>query len=401
MLRHAALAIGQLELMLAENGAQIGRRLLEEVECKGEVLAQYAGGLRRLIPSSAGKLLTNEPLGVGAQLAAESPEVSGVGRVHRLHLVLLQGLADRLEEGLAMLFDERLEERQAQHFAFAFIDAWRQVFVHLIAKHVAMQERTPAMRLHEEFDGRFFLRFAAEDLGDDAFELAAIALVDQPATPIDHGVAAGNQAGQPGHAPLHQLARGNGLTVGAAEFGPRQQVRQHDPHIACSSGAESDPAQIQAVIGDGQAIPLFGLEQVLARHLEAFEFHAVIECMAQSIEAVRDNLELFVFGWRQVCYQNRGLAVDDDHQADRSAWYRVRDEEFFAVHFVVVAYELGCRFEGGKVRARARLGEREAGKCLTASEAGQQPALLIGRAEGANGIDGADAAVNGSQACHR
>ncbi len=48
-----------------------------------------------------------------------------------------------------------------------------------------------------KLDGSLLLGLAAEDLGDDAFEFAAITLIDQPRAPGDQGVGAGDQRGQP------------------------------------------------------------------------------------------------------------------------------------------------------------------------------------------------------------
>ena len=124
----------------------------------------------------------------------------------------------------------------------------------VVAEQMAREERPAAVRLHEQLDGRFLLRLAAEDLGDDALHLAAIALVDQPGAPGDQGIGAGDQAGQAGDAALDQLARGDRLAVGAAELGPGQHVGQHHAHGAGRVGAQRQPAQVQAVIGDRQAV---------------------------------------------------------------------------------------------------------------------------------------------------
>ena len=116
-----------------------------------------------------------------------------IERVEVLDLVLLEGLADRLEELPAVLLDQRFEERHAEHFAFALVDARGQEFVDVVAEEMAVQERSAAVRLHEQLDGRFLLGLAAEDLGDDAFELAAIALIDEPGAPGDEGVGPGDE----------------------------------------------------------------------------------------------------------------------------------------------------------------------------------------------------------------
>ena len=110
------------------------------------------------------------------------------------------------------------------------------------------------MRFHEQFDGRFLHRLAAENLGDDALHLAAITFVDQPRTPRHQRVGSGDETGEPSDAALDQFARGDWLAISAAELGPRQHVRQHDAHAARGTGAQRQPAQVQAVIGDGQAV---------------------------------------------------------------------------------------------------------------------------------------------------
>src|SRR5438034_7282140 len=124
-----------------------------------------------------------------------------------LDAALLQLLADRLEKAPAMLLHQRLEERHAEHFAFTLVDERREIVVHVIAEEMAMEKRPAAVRLHEQLDGGLFLGLAAEDLGDDALQLAAITLIDQPAAPGDKGVGAGDQRRQPGDTAFHQLAR--------------------------------------------------------------------------------------------------------------------------------------------------------------------------------------------------
>ena len=109
-----------------------------------------------------------------------------------LDLVPRERLADRLEELLAVVLHQRLEERQAEHLALALVDARGQVVVDVVAEEVALEERPAAVRLHEQLDGRFLQRLAAEDLGDHAFQLAAVALVDQPRAPRGQRVGPGD-----------------------------------------------------------------------------------------------------------------------------------------------------------------------------------------------------------------
>src|SRR5207237_731929 len=129
--------------------------------------------------------------------------------------------ADRLEELLAVLLHQRLEERQAKDLALALVDAWGQQLVDVVAEDVAVQERAAAVRLHEQLDGRFLLRLAPKDLGNNTLQLAAVALVDQPAPPCYQSVAGDDEAGKARDAALDQLARVDRGAVSAAEVGPR------------------------------------------------------------------------------------------------------------------------------------------------------------------------------------
>src|SRR5439155_12029521 len=108
------------------------------------------------------------------QFVPQLPGVDWVERVEQLDPLALQCLADRLEELFAVLLDQRLEERQAEDLALALVDARGQQLVDVVAEGVAAQERPAAVRLHEQFDRRLLLRLAAEDLGDDALQLAAV-----------------------------------------------------------------------------------------------------------------------------------------------------------------------------------------------------------------------------------
>ena len=171
---------------------------------------------------------------------------------------MLQPFADRLEEGLAVLLDQRLEESHAEHLAFALVDAGGEIVVDVVAEEMALEERTAAVGLHEQFDGGLLHRLAAEDLGDDAFEFAAIAFVDEPGTPGDHGVGPGDEGGEPGDSPFDQLASLDRLAVGTAEMRPRQHVGEHHSHASRRPGAERHAAEVEAVIGNGQAVAALG-----------------------------------------------------------------------------------------------------------------------------------------------
>src|ERR1051326_8325018 len=98
-----------------------------------------------MLPIRAGELLANHPASVRRQLAAELPGVDGVPGFEVLDAGLLQRLADRLEELLAVFLDQRLEERQPEDLAFAFVDAGGQVLEEVLGEHVSAEERSPAV----------------------------------------------------------------------------------------------------------------------------------------------------------------------------------------------------------------------------------------------------------------
>ena len=79
----------------------------------------------------------------------------------------------------------------------------------------------------------------------------------------------------------------------------------------------------------------------------------------------------------------------------------VGDEQLLAVDDVVVAVEHGRGPQGRQVGAGAGLGQGEGREPLAAGQPRQEPLLLLGRAEGPQRVDGADAAVDRGQAGDR
>jgi len=171
-----------------------------------------------------------------------------------------------------------------------------------------------------------FLGLAAEDLGDDAFHLAAIALVDQPRAPGHQGVVGHDQACQPGNASPHQLALGNGRTVGLAEPGPRQHAGQHQAHRSSGRGTQGNTAEVQSVVGDRQPIAAHRLQQVGRRHAEIAEDDPLVVGMLEGVESVFLQLEVVVLMLRQFHHQHRRAILDERDQADGAAWHDVGDE---------------------------------------------------------------------------
>ena len=162
------------------------------------------------------------------------------------------------------------------------------------------EERAAAVRLHEELDGGMLLRFAAEDLGDDALHLAAVAAVDEPRAPGDERIAGDDEPGQLAQPALHQLARDDRRAVRAAEVGPGDHVGHHQPHRAGGVRAQRDAAQVQAVVGDREPVAARRREQVLGRHAEVAEDDAAVVRVLQRPQAVFAELEVLVLLRRQL-----------------------------------------------------------------------------------------------------
>ena len=83
--------------------------------------------------------------------------MSGVGHVRFLDARGLQRHPDRLKELLAVLLDQRLQERHPEHLTFPFVDAWGEVLVDVVSKVMPVQEGPSAVSLHEEFNSGFLL----------------------------------------------------------------------------------------------------------------------------------------------------------------------------------------------------------------------------------------------------
>ena len=166
--------------------------------------------------------------------------------------------------------------------------------------------------------------------------------------------------------------------------------------LADAVAHKRQPAQVQSVVGDGQPVAGRRDEQVFTRHPEVFETQAVIVQVLQGVQAVAEDLELLVF-LRQLGDEHRGLAGNENDQADHPAGDGVGDEQLFAVDLVIIALELGRGAQGGQVGPGRGLGQGKAGEPLAAGQERQQTGLLLRRAEGAQGIDGPDATVHRRQ----
>src|SRR5262249_33175495 len=160
---------------------------------------------------------------------------------------------------------------------------------------------------------------------------AAVAFVDQPAAPLHHGVAGGDQPGQTAQTALHQLAADDRRAVGFAILGPGDHAGHHHPHHAGGVGAQRDAAQIQAVVGNRQAVTLLGNQQVLRRHAQVLEDDALVVGVLERPQAVLPKLEVLVLLIGQIDNQHRRTLVDQAHQAHGATGNDVGDEQFFAV----------------------------------------------------------------------
>ncbi len=195
-------------------------QLAGELGVLAQLRAAVAAKLRTRL---ARRLLAQLPLRVGPQRAAQLP---GVHRVERVGLLDARSPQRPCRSArstcVPCCLTSDLKKAMPSISPFAFVDAGGEVLVDVVAEQVAVQERPAAVRLHEQLDGGFLLRLAAEDLGDDALHLAAIALVDRAAAaPGDQRVAADDQPGQPAEPPPHQLARGDRLRRRSRGTAPR------------------------------------------------------------------------------------------------------------------------------------------------------------------------------------
>src|SRR5262249_43011608 len=145
-----------------------------------------------------GEFLSPRPAKVRADRTAQEPQVAGIPGAEILDLLLMQNLADGLEEALAVLLDQRLEKSQAEHFPFTPVNAGSQIIVNVVAQEMALEKRAAAVGFHEQLDGGFFEGFTAENLGDNALQLPAVPLIDEPRAPGHECVAADNEGGQSG-----------------------------------------------------------------------------------------------------------------------------------------------------------------------------------------------------------
>src|SRR5258708_4502118 len=99
-----------------------------------------------------------------------------------------------------------------------------------------------------DFDGGFLLGLAAEDLGDDALHLAAIAFVQEPRAPLGEGIAADDEGRQASDPAADELAGLDCRAVRAAEARPGKNTRQHDPHCAARGGTQGHTPAAEPVI---------------------------------------------------------------------------------------------------------------------------------------------------------
>ena len=254
-----------------------------------------------------------------------------------------------------------LKNAIAEHFAFALVDAGGQVLVHVVAEHVAVQERAAAVRLHEQLDGGFLLRFAAEDLGDDAFHLAAIAFVDQAAAPL-HQRVAGRRSGRP--------AGPGGAAPARAWRSPRRRFCGTWPRESCwpSSAASCRPRWHTATRGPGSGRDRRSSDRRRAAACSRFsagtrKFLKMMPWLYVCLSAYRPYLRSWNCSFscvRQIDDQHRRPLVDQAHQADRAAGHDVGDEQLLAVDDVLVAVPLGAWFAGpsGPSRHTARSARR-------------------------------------------
>ena len=137
-----------------------------------------------------------------------------------------------------------------------------------------------------------------------------------------------------------------GCAVRAAELGPGDHVRHHQPHRAGRVGTQRDAAQVEPVVGDRQPVAARRREQVLRRHAEVAKDDAAVVRVLQCPQPVFAELEVLVLLRRQLDDQHGRLAFDQAHQPDRAARHDVGDEQLLAVDDVLVALAAARSFAG-------------------------------------------------------
>src|SRR5207245_7522695 len=110
---HPALAVGELELMAAHGAADFAGKMLEQLPGKGDMVG---GGVCRwrALDLFAPESLAQQPAGIGCHFPPQGPNMARIGELEIADVRPLQGLADRLEKGSGVLFDQGFEKRQAE-----------------------------------------------------------------------------------------------------------------------------------------------------------------------------------------------------------------------------------------------------------------------------------------------
>src|SRR5579862_2059519 len=108
--------------MLDHRAADLPRQTTELILGKLDMAREPCVDVRHFLMTAAGEPLADLPAKIRSHLLAEFPELARIHGVEILDAVRLERLADWLKELFAVFLDERFEERQAEDFAFAFVD---------------------------------------------------------------------------------------------------------------------------------------------------------------------------------------------------------------------------------------------------------------------------------------
>src|SRR5438105_2023445 len=100
---------------------------LADGQGKGKVFREARIHAGQALPVAPQQLAAERPARISAQLSAQDPQVPWMVGLEALDAALLQLFADRLEKAPAVLLHQRLEERHAEHFAFALVDERREI----------------------------------------------------------------------------------------------------------------------------------------------------------------------------------------------------------------------------------------------------------------------------------
>src|SRR5271154_401551 len=113
------------------------------------------------------------------------------------------------------------------------------------------------------------------------------------------------------------------------------------------------------MIGNGQSITYFWLEQVFFRNLEVLKDKPIVKRVLERVEPIRHNFEVLVFLCRKLSNKCSRLAVNQTNQTDSASRNGICDEELLAINHIMIAIQHSSRLQRRQVRAGTGLSKSE------------------------------------------